>query len=156
MKILRLAVMSAIGFGLLSTSAMANPYVVEVNKASLITLPRPAATIIIGNPAIADVQVQTSSQIVITGKNYGETNVMIFDADGQPILNTDIAVTLNQSAFTRIIDGTGAKKSYQCNPICQPSPGIGDDPVFFTQINSAYETLNAQADAAALSSGQGQ
>ena len=50
--------------------------IVKYDQSHLLRLPRPAAEIIIGNPAIADISVQFGNLLVITGKTFGITNII--------------------------------------------------------------------------------
>src|SRR5581483_12207162 len=47
---------------------------VNVDQAKLFKLPNRVATIVVGNPLIADVTLQNGGIIVVTGKGYGATN----------------------------------------------------------------------------------
>ncbi|HWZ05909.1 MAG TPA: pilus assembly protein N-terminal domain-containing protein, partial [Bradyrhizobium sp.] len=49
----------------------ANPIAVNVDQARLVKLPARVATIVVGNPLIADVALQAGGVIVVTGKGYG-------------------------------------------------------------------------------------
>jgi hypothetical protein len=53
---------------------------------------RPVQAIIIGNPNVADVSVINLRAIAITGKGAGLTNVILFDAEGTEISNSNIQV----------------------------------------------------------------
>ena len=56
----------------LITPAMAAADIeVTMNQAKIVKLSRPADTIVVGNPAIADASVQDASTIVLTGKGFG-------------------------------------------------------------------------------------
>lgn len=55
---------------------------VVVDHAKVLRLPDKAQTVIVGNPAIADVTVQRNGVMVITGKSYGVTNLIALDATG--------------------------------------------------------------------------
>ena len=52
---------------------------VYVDQAKLLKIPAKAATIIIGNPLIADVTLQSGGVVVVTGKGYGATNFIAMD-----------------------------------------------------------------------------
>ncbi|MEZ5828402.1 MAG: pilus assembly protein N-terminal domain-containing protein [Hyphomicrobiales bacterium] len=59
------------------TAFAANPDIeVLIDEATLLRLERPAAEIVVGNPSIADVAVQNGKSIVLTGKSFGETNLI--------------------------------------------------------------------------------
>ena len=63
-----------------STASAAEDLIVNYDQSQLVRLPRPAAEIIIGNPAIADVNVQNGNLLVVTGKTFGITNLIVLDA----------------------------------------------------------------------------
>ena len=63
-----------------------------MNQAKIVKLARPADTIVVGNPAIADAAVQDASTIVLTGKGFGVTNLVILDGDGNPIVDEQVTV----------------------------------------------------------------
>jgi Flp pilus assembly secretin CpaC len=70
----------------------AQPIVVQVDRAKLIKLPPRTATVVIGDPLIADVSVQPGGLAVITGKGYGATNVIVLDHDGAVLTEQTIEV----------------------------------------------------------------
>src|ERR1700682_1201575 len=63
------------------------PVLLEAGKGTLIRLPRPAGTVFIANPEIADVQVKSPSLIYINAKTPGETVLYAVDADDNVLLN---------------------------------------------------------------------
>src|SRR5690606_35998770 len=66
---------------------------VVMNQAKIVRLSRPADTIVVGNPAIADASVQDASTIVLTGRGFGVTNVVVLDAGGTPFMDEQVTVT---------------------------------------------------------------
>ncbi|MBK3746208.1 hypothetical protein G3A39_44540, partial [Paraburkholderia aspalathi] len=75
---------------------------VESNQARILRLARPADTIVIGNPSIVDAVVQDSRTVILTGKGFGVTNIVIIDADGEPILDEQVVVSRSTASTTRI------------------------------------------------------
>jgi Flp pilus assembly secretin CpaC len=71
------AMLSIAGSSLAQTRA--EDLVVNYDQSQLVKLPRPAAEIIIGNPSIADVTVQNGNLLVVTGKTFGITNMIVLD-----------------------------------------------------------------------------
>ncbi|MEP7239869.1 MAG: pilus assembly protein N-terminal domain-containing protein, partial [Devosia sp.] len=61
------------------------PISITVNMARILRIAAPAATVIIGNPIVADVTIQDPQTLVLTGKSYGETNLIVLDSMGNPI-----------------------------------------------------------------------
>src|SRR5690606_24445684 len=82
-------------------AASAEPIMVEMNQARIVKLARAADTIIIGNPNIADASVQDASTLVLTGKGFGVTNMVVIDADGEVIVDEQIAVSRNTANTVR-------------------------------------------------------
>src|SRR5689334_2493493 len=80
-------------------NAAANDVIVLIDEASLMRLDRPAAEIVVGNPSIADVSVQSGKVLIITGKSFGETNLVVIDADGKMITNRRLIVQEPRTGF---------------------------------------------------------
>ena len=64
---------------LVSPVVAAEPITVWLDQARVIKVPERAATVVIGDPLIADLSVQPGGIAVITGKGYGATNVIVMD-----------------------------------------------------------------------------
>src|SRR5207302_1549161 len=72
--------------------AKGRPILLEAGKGTLIRLPRPAATVFIANPDVADVQVKSPAMIYVNAKTPGETVLYAVDADDNVLLNAAIRV----------------------------------------------------------------
>ncbi|HTN64491.1 MAG TPA: pilus assembly protein N-terminal domain-containing protein [Devosia sp.] len=113
------------------------PITVNVNMARVLRINSPAATVIIGNPGIADVTIQDPQTLVLTGKSYGQTNLIVLDATGNPVADTLIEVVQLQAGMMTVYEGT-ARTSLACAPICQPTIMLGDETGFTsTQVDSS-------------------
>ena len=75
---------------------------VTMNQAKIVKLSRAADTIVVGNPAIADASVQDASTIVLTGKGFGVTNLVVLDEAGAPIVDEQVTVTRSTASSVRI------------------------------------------------------
>lgn len=93
---------------------------VTMNQAKIVKLARPADTIVVGNPAIADASVQDASTVVLTGKGFGVTNLVILDADGAPIIDEQITV-IRQTASSVRIYRRAEVQTMSCTPYCESS-----------------------------------
>ena len=65
---------------------------VVVDQARVIKLPDRVATIVVGNPLIADVTLQPGGMVVVTGKGYGSTNMIALDRTGAVLADRSIQV----------------------------------------------------------------
>jgi pilus assembly protein CpaC len=78
--------------GVAAISPAGAPILLEVGKGTLIRLPRPASTVFIANPDIADVQVKSPSLVYLSAKAPGETVVYAVDAGDAVLLNAPVRV----------------------------------------------------------------
>ncbi len=83
---------------------------IEVNKGRLVRLARPAATVFIANPDIADLQVKSSTLVYIFGKRAGDTTLYAVDSRDRVVASLAISVTHNisglENALKRLLPGT--------------------------------------------------
>jgi Flp pilus assembly secretin CpaC len=105
---------------------------VVIDQAHLVDLPEGTATLIIGNPTIADVTMigSRSSLMVLTPKAFGETNFIALDASGKPLSESIIRVVAGSE--TLIVQRGMERQSYACAPKCQATEKLGDDNKFFS------------------------
>ncbi|PWJ80935.1 putative type II/III system pilus formation protein [Pseudaminobacter salicylatoxidans] len=93
---------------------------VVMNQAKIVRLSRPADTIVIGNPAIADAAVQDATTIVLTGKGFGVTNLVALDRDGAPIVDEQVTVARDSTSTLRIYRRADVQ-TLSCTPYCESS-----------------------------------
>ncbi len=133
-SILALALVALLAAPVAAQAETTAPISVKVNMARILRISAPAATVIIGNPGVADVTIQDPQTLVLTGKSYGETNLIVLDNMGNPVADTMIDVVQGTSDNVTVYMGA-ARTTLACNPICQPTIMLGDDAAF---SNSAY------------------
>jgi Flp pilus assembly secretin CpaC len=152
------------GIALAATQARASDLVVKYDQSQLLRLPRPAAEIIIGNPAIADVSIQTGNLLVITGKSFGITNIIALDAERNVIQDQRVMVRRDEAGVVNLMKGS-SRSTYNCAAVggagsqqCNPSIMVGDDLTYFQQVRQASEAKiqfsERAADAAAQAGNQ--
>jgi pilus assembly protein CpaC len=66
---------------------------IEVSEGRLLTLSGPAASVFLGDPAIADVQVPQPNRVFIFGKKTGHTTLQALGENGQTVATYDVYVT---------------------------------------------------------------
>ena len=115
------------------------PITVNVNMARVLRLNAPAATVIVGNPAVADVTIQDPQTLVLTGKSYGQTNLIVLDSDGSPVADTLVEVVQLQAGVVTVYQGA-ARTSLAGAPVCQPTIMLGDQ-IEFTSNQVGSSTL---------------
>ncbi|MFC5385120.1 pilus assembly protein N-terminal domain-containing protein [Aquamicrobium segne] len=101
-------------------SAQASGIEVVMNQARLIKLSRPADTIIVGNSSIADASVQDATTLVLTGRGFGTTNLVVIDQEGAPILDEQITVSRQTASTVRVYRRSNVQ-TLSCTPYCESS-----------------------------------
>jgi Flp pilus assembly secretin CpaC len=119
---------------------------VTIDFAEVVKLDRPAATIVIGNPGIADAAVEDETTLVVTGKAAGTTNLIVLDEEGKEVENTVLRVSSNVRHLTTIFYGR-QRQTFSCAPTCEQVIVVGDDPTAFK--TAAEQIQNRQAFAGA-------
>jgi hypothetical protein len=126
---------------------------VNIDQAKLIRIPDRVATIIVGNPLIADITLQTGGILVVTGKGYGATNFVAMDRGGEVLVDRIILVESPADPIVTVYRGI-ERESYSCMPICQPRVTLGDSERFFRATIDQAGALSGQAAGAAAAKPQ--
>jgi hypothetical protein len=141
---------STIVAGLMSAVAIAgtdDAISVTLDQAKLIKLPQDVATVVVGNPLIADVTLQAGGMVVVTGKGYGATNVIAMDRKGTVVTDRVIQVEGPSDKVVTVYRGLN-RESYSCLPLCERRVTLGDAESYFKAAIDQTGTLNTQATAA--------
>jgi Flp pilus assembly secretin CpaC len=77
----------------LPASAANDDIEIAINKAHLIQLDADANIVLIANPEIADVAVESPRIIFLLGKSPGETSLFILDAEGNDLVRAEVIVS---------------------------------------------------------------
>lgn len=148
----RLAVATALAITICGVAAAApqraksESVIVLVDHAKVVRLPEKAQTVVIGNPAIADVSVQRNGVMVVTGKSFGVTNLIALDANGTLLAESLVRVGTASDEVLTVQRGMN-RESYACNPDCQPSVQMGDAQEHFAGAAGQAAARNALATA---------
>lgn len=115
---------------LAAMGASGEPLKVELDQARVLKIDRPAETVIIGNPAIVDVTVHDAETLVLTGRSYGITNLVILDAQGATVVDEAVIVHGSEEGTVRIYRQS-QRATFSCAPECEPTMTVGDTPEAF-------------------------
>ena len=91
---------------------------IVMNQARILKLARPADTVVVGDPEIADAVVKDSRTVVLTGKGFGITNIVIIDADGAAIVDDQVMVSRSVANTTRVYRRAYVQ-TLSCTPYCE-------------------------------------
>lgn len=115
---------------------------VSVDHARILKIDRPAASVIIGNPSIVDITVHDSHTLVLTGRSYGITNLVVLDGDGSSILDEEVAVRSFEKGTVRVYR-QAERTTLACQPTCEPMVTIGDTQGAFSAAAEQFNTRQA-------------
>ena len=123
---------------------------ITVDQAQVAKLPANTSTVIIGNPAIADITtLKNGTGMIVTGKGYGRTNLIALDAEGNLIDEKQIHVEPTRHVL--VVQRGNSRESYSCDPVCMPSAVLGDDTKVFSDVSgqiNAHDQLAGKGAAA--------
>ena len=121
---------------------------VNVDQARLVKLPSRVSTIVVGNPLIADVSLQSGGILVVTGKGYGATNFIAMDRTGEVLVDRQIQVEGPTEELVTVYRGV-ERETWSCKPVCQRRMTLGDGDNYFKSVSDQASTLNSQASGTA-------
>jgi Pilus formation protein N terminal region len=139
-----LAVAFVLASGASPARAETSMIAVILDQAKIARLPPSTATLIVGNPMIADVtMLKNNNTMVITGRSFGQTNLIAIDASGTLIEESQIQVLPSKAVL--VLQSGSSRISYACDPTCMPTVQLGDDDKTFKDVGEQMTTRNGYA-----------
>jgi Flp pilus assembly secretin CpaC len=117
---------------------------VVLDQATLMKLPDKVSTIVVGNPLIADVAVQSGGLIVVTGKGFGSTNLIALDRAGAVLMERSIVVRGPIGPTVQVYRGV-SRETYSCTPDCERRITLGDSVDYFSATIGQSDARNGAA-----------
>jgi hypothetical protein len=127
-----------------ATDPSIEPLTVSIDQATIAKLPPKVATIVVGNPLIADVSIQAGSLLVVTGKGYGSTNVIALDRDGNILMERALQVQGPRDQVVVVYRGA-TRETYSCQPNCEHRLTLGDNKDYFNTTLGQTDERNTKA-----------
>ena len=123
---------------------------VGADHATIVSVAGTPSAVVVGNPLFADVSVQ-QGVIIVHGRNFGATNVIVLDIDGNQLASFDVNVT-NADGRSVSVYKAGQAWSSVCAPMCEYTLSTGEDQEWFKVLNEQH-TSKASQSAGALKLG---
>jgi hypothetical protein len=151
MKLLTAVLSSALlagslGFGTLGLAvpAQAADLEIKLDRAQVFNIPVESKTLIIGNPAIADVSIVQPGLMVITGKAFGLTNLVSLDKEGHQIANSMLRVSAPSEQMVTVTRGTN-RETLHCpeGGVCADTIMLGDGADVFSKVSGQVTARQA-------------
>ena len=128
--------------------AFAAGIAIAMDAVHTVTFDKPVATVYVGNPSIADVNMIDSRHAFIIGKGFGHTNIVALDGDGKQVFDSPVSVLSSSGSndSTLVLNRGTQRVTYSCTAShCEAAAVPGDSKDVFDQINGE---LTAHSDAA--------
>ena len=103
------------------SGSKANAISAYIDQTEIIHLPYPAGSLIIGNPSVANIAIHDDRTLLLTGKAFGATNLIVLDGIGRRIYETQIRVDENRAGDKMTIARGMATQTYSCASLCRPT-----------------------------------
>jgi Flp pilus assembly secretin CpaC len=123
--------------------AVGEQIAVYLDQSRVLKLPERTATLVVGNPLIADISVQTGGVLVLTGKSFGTTNLIALDRNGALLMEHPVQVHGPRDNVVAMYRGI-ERETYSCTPECNRRITLGDSVAAFTASINQYTVLNSQ------------
>lgn len=136
----RVALLAVLGVVFAAPASAEERLSVALDRAKVVKIDRAAETIIVGNPSIVDVAIHDARTLILTGRSFGVTNLVVLDAGGEAVVDQSVVVGNVETASVRIYR-QAERTTYSCNPSCEPTLAIGDAPWAF---NATAEQLGVR------------
>ncbi len=125
-----------------------NALKIVVDRAKVVRIAKEADTVIIGNPAIVDATIQDARTLVLTGRSFGVTNLIVLDNNGDPIVDETVVVSGHETNTVRIYR-QAIRETLACSPVCEPTLTIGDDRAAFEGTSRQIRARNSLSESSA-------
>lgn len=112
---------AAVLFAPAAGTAQSGSLNVGIDEAQRVQLRGPAGSVIVGNPAIADVTVVDANTLYITGKGYGVTEIVAVDTIGRTVFQSQIVVTDGAGSGRVRVWRAGQATEMACAASCSPT-----------------------------------
>ena len=110
---------------LAAPAAAASDVILNADQAKIIVVSGKPGTVVVGNPSIADVTLQ-GNRVVLMGRNYGVTNLIILDREGNQLAALDVTVQITDKNAVHVYKA-GGRMSLVCAPTCEQTLQVGDE-----------------------------
>ena len=129
-------------FAAASIPARAEAIRVSLDQATIVHLPEKVATIVIGNPAVADGSLQAGGLLVVTGKGYGATNLLALDRRGDTLAEYIVHVSGPKDDSKVTVYRGIERETWDCAPNCEHTVVLGDSPAYFNAASAQITSRN--------------
>jgi Flp pilus assembly secretin CpaC len=106
-------------------TAQAGEIWLTMDQARIFAADKAVGSVVVGNPAIADVTVRSNRELVLFGKMPGLTNITLFDQAGRELSNLHVRVQNPRTNMVTLQNGP-VRYTYSCTTVCEQTYTVGD------------------------------
>ncbi len=117
---------------------------VLVDQTVALKLSAPANSVVVGNAAVIDVAIHDPRTLLITGKGFGSTNLLVLDHAGRTVYSNLMSVSDNRTDQLTIVRGEG-NYTYSCTDRCRATPVVGDDAAHIEDTLKGVQVMQSAA-----------
>jgi pilus assembly protein CpaC len=112
-----------------------------VSNGQMLQLPRPARSVFIADPSIADVQVPAKDLVIVFGRKPGQTSLFIIGDDEKPIISYQVVVGYDFSDVDRLVrqDVPNAAINFRSTPTGAIVTGTVPNAETAAEVNAAIK-----------------
>jgi Flp pilus assembly secretin CpaC len=138
-----------------SAAAMADGLNLNWREARVVKLAKPATSVVVGDPTVADVTLDTPDTVIVFGKTPGETNILVLAGDQELLLDWPVVVSPVTARHVSVLNATAgvapaevlyACGTERCTRVLSPTD------VEFNASSSSTTTSDTDASKSASSS----
>lgn len=127
LSLIALGLAGASAVALVPGTALAGDVRLGMDQVRVLTLKKPFKAVSVGNPLIADATVIDETHVFVVGKEFGTTNLVAVDEEGNQVADEMITVSTQQGSMVTLTRG-GSWYTLTCNSgRCDVRPTPGDE-----------------------------
>ena len=108
-------------------SAVAETLTVTLDKTTVLRPAKDVSIVMVGNPDIADVSVESARLVFVIGLTVGETNLLLLNRKGREIASYDIVVAPELGRHVTVNRGADSVPTLSCDPRCTGVANPGNE-----------------------------
>ncbi len=112
---------------LLSAGSASAALTLDLNQSLRVALHGTAANVFVADPAVADVAMIDPHSVIVLGKGYGVTQVLVTDHSGHTLMDSAVAVIGSGAGRVTVYRGVAAQ-DYHCSSRCETMTVAGGAP----------------------------
>jgi Flp pilus assembly secretin CpaC len=89
-----------------SAAAMADGLNLNWREARVVKLAKPATSVVVGDPTVVDVTLDTPDTVIVFGKTPGETNILVLAGDQELLLDWPVVVSPVTARHVSVLNAT--------------------------------------------------